>query len=156
MAKAWKIPYLDPEQNLRICLPRILRARFNEMNSYERRTIEGKDIDPLHDMRVAARRLQAVLKIVRAYFPAKKYRKEYTKLRTLIRALGEVRHYDVFIDGLEKYSEKLNEKDKKALDLLIIRQKALRELKRKLLVSYIKQLNRAGFKEKFSKFVLTA
>jgi CHAD domain-containing protein len=155
MAKARQIPNLDPEQNLKICLPKILSTRFSEMNSFERRTIEGKDIEALHNMRVASRRLQAVLKVFRAYFPSKKYSREYMKLKTLIRALGEVRHFDVLISHLEKYRETLNEKDRKTLDMLIVRQKSLRAAKRRALLSYIRLLNRTGYKEKFSNFILS-
>ena len=153
MAKARKIPYFNPEQPLNICLRKILRTRFNEMYSYEKGTIEGRDIEYLHDMRVSSRRVQAALKIFRGTFPNKKFKNVYLKLRTLIRALGEVRHYDVLIDMLIKYRTKLNEKDCKAFDLLIIRQNTIREQKRKVLINIMKQLEKSGFKEEFYKFI---
>lgn len=155
MAKAWKIPYLNHDQNLKICLPKILRTRFSEMNSYEKGTIEGKYIEALHNMRVSSRRLQAVLKVFRAYFPPKKYKREYTRLRNLIRSLGEVRHIDVFIDQLETYRDKLNEQDRKAIEMLIVRQNSLRTAKRKILIGYLKYLNKSGFKVSFAKFIST-
>jgi CHAD domain-containing protein len=123
------------------------------MYSYEKGTIEGEDIEFLHDMRVSSRRVQAALKIFRGVFPQKKFKQEYVKLRTLIRSLGIVRHYDVFIDMLEKYRDKLAETDKKAVELLIIRQRNSREAKRKELISYMKYLERIGFKESFEKFI---
>jgi len=153
MAKAWKIPYLNHEQALNICLRKILRTRFNEMYSYEKGTAEGKDIEYLHDMRVSSRRVQAAMKIFRGIFPKRKYRQIYPKLRTVIRSLGEVRHYDVFIDSLIKYREKLAEKERKAFDLLIIRQNTLREQKRKILINTLKQLEKSGFKEEFHRFI---
>jgi CHAD domain-containing protein len=153
MAKARKIPYFNPEQPLNICLRKILRTRFNEMYSYERGTIEGKVIEYLHDMRVSSRRVQAALKIFRGVLPKKKLKNVYIKLRTLIKALGEVRHYDVLIDMLIKYRNKLNNNDCKAFDLLIIRQNTIREQKRKVLINIIKQLEKTGFKEEFYKFI---
>ena len=153
MAKARKIPYFNPEQPLNICLRKILRTRFNEMYSYEKGTIAGKDIEYLHDMRVSSRRVQAALKIFRGAFPRKKFKNIYLKLRTLIRTLGEVRHYDVLIDMLVKYRNKLGDKERKAFDLLIIRQNTIREQKRKILINIIKQLEKSGFKEEFYKFI---
>ncbi len=156
MAKARKIPYFNPEQPLNICLRKILRTRFNEMYSYERGTIAGKDIEYLHDMRVSSRRVQAALKIFRGAFPNKKFKNVYLKLRSLIKALGEVRHYDVLIDMLIKYRNKLDYKERKAFDLLIIRQNTIREQKRKILINIIKQLEKSGFKEEFYKFMTDA
>lgn len=155
MAKARKIPYFNPDQPLNICLRKILRTRFNEMYSYEKGTIAGKDIEYLHDMRVSSRRVQAAMKIFRGAFPKRKFKPVYFKLRTVIRALGEVRHYDVFIDRLNKYRETLEEKDRKAFDLLIIRQNMIREQKRKILINTLKQIEKSGFKEEFHKFITT-
>ncbi len=155
MSKARKIPYFNPEQPLNICLRKILRTRFNEMYSYEKGTITGKDIEYLHDMRVSSRRVQAAIKIFRGAFPRKKFKQVYFQLRTTIRALGEVRHYDVFIDRLNKYREVLDEKDRKAFDLLIIRQNMIREQKRKILITTLKQIEKSGFKEEFHKFITT-
>jgi CHAD domain-containing protein len=156
MAKARKIPYFNPDQQVNICLRKILRTRFNEMYSYEKGTIAGTDIEYLHDMRVSSRRVQAAMKIFGDAFPKRKFRYVYTRLRTLIKALGEVRHYDVLIDMLNKYRNNLNDKERKAFDLLIIRQNTIREQKRKILLGTIKQLEKSGFKEEFHKFVITA
>jgi CHAD domain-containing protein len=153
MAKARKIPYFNPDQQVKICLRKILHTRFNEMYSYEKGTMAGEDIEYLHDMRVSSRRVQAAMKIFRGVFPGRKFRHVYMNLKTLIRALGEVRHYDVSIERLIKYREELNEHDRKAFDLLIIRQNTVREQKRKVLTDTMKQLEKAGFKEEFHKFI---
>lgn len=123
------------------------------MTEHEQGTLEGSDIEALHDMRVASRRVQAVFKMFRQVFPKKKFKAEYNELRMLIRSLGEVRDYDVFIDKLQKLKRDVADKDTRAFDLLIIRKKAEREEKRKLLVNHINQLNKAGYKEHFLNFV---
>jgi CHAD domain-containing protein len=153
MAKAWKIPGLDASKSVRDTLPKILRIRFNEMMSYEKGTIEGKDIDCLHDMRVSSRRLQAAMKIFHPVFPQRQFKQIYSRLRALIRMLGEVRHFDVFIGTLEKYREKLPEREKPSIDLLIVKQNSLRAKKRKILTVYLRQLESSGYKVKFSNFI---
>ncbi len=59
MARPWKIVDLEPDENLKVCLRKIAQTRFQETFSYEHGTIEGEDIEALHDMRVSARRLRA-------------------------------------------------------------------------------------------------
>jgi len=154
MAKARKIPYLNPNQPLGISLQKILRTRFDEMISFEEGTITGSDIEALHDMRVASRRVQAVLKIFRGAFPKKRFKDEYAEIRSLIQALGEVRDYDVFIDKIEKFKSEHTGDDKRAIDLLIIRKKTEREQKRKMLIQHINNLNKLGYKEHFYSFIV--
>jgi len=153
MAKARKIPYLNPDQSLSICLQKILRTRFDEMISFEQGTLLGEDIEFLHDMRVASRRVQAVLKIFRGAFPKSKFKPEYVQIRTLIRALGVVRDYDVFIDKIEKYKKSFKNHDNRALDLLIHRKKTQREEKRRIMIQTINGLNKIGYKENFMRFI---
>lgn len=124
------------------------------MISFEEGTIDGSDIEALHDMRVASRRVQAVLKIFRGAFPKKKFKSEYAEIRSLIQALGEVRDYDVFIDKIEKFKSEHAGEDKRAIDLLIIRKKAEREQKRKMLIQHINNLNKLGYKEHFYRFII--
>ncbi len=151
MAKPWKIPLLNPDENVSVCVKKILRTRFREMFSYERGAVEG-GIEALHNMRVSSRRLQSVLKIFRDCFPKKKYKAHYQKIRTLIRHLGCVRDYDVFMDTLETARKPLEEKHRKAIDLLIAKQKNLRLQERKNLLKEFKQLDAEGYKEKFFEF----
>ena len=155
MAKARKIPYLNPDQPLSICLQKILRTRFNEMISNEEGTLLGKDIEYLHDMRVSSRRVQAVMKIFRGAFPKRKFKAEYGKIRALIRSLGVVRDFDVFIDKIEKYKKGLKNQDNRALDLLIHKKKTQREEKRKIMIQTINGLNKMGYKESFVRFITT-
>lgn len=126
------------------------------MISFEEGTIKGDDIEFLHDMRVASRRVQAALKIFRAAFPKKAYKKEYEQVRLLIRSLGVVRDYDVFIDKLEKLRAASTALDNRALDMLIIRRKVERDAKRKIMIKTIAELNRTGYKENFMRFITTA
>lgn len=154
MAKARKIPYLNPDDPIISGVRKILRTRFEEMISFELDTLEGKNIEALHDMRVAARRLQAIMKIFRCIFPKKSFKKVYGELRQLIRILGEVRDYDVFIDRLENIA-KTGDYDRRAINLLIIRKQAEREEKRKNLRNIINELNKRNYKENFYRFIFS-
>lgn len=155
MAKAWKIPQLNTDDNVKICLKKILRTRFREMFACEKGTFEGTDSEALHDMRVSSRRLQSVLKIFTDCFPKKKHKTHYARVRCFIRSLGRVRDVDVIISMLEKSAKPLEQKDRKILDLMIARQKNMRLQERKNLLREFKLLEKERFKEKFLKFLET-
>ena len=68
---------------------------------------EGADIEYIHRMRVASRRLRAALPLFEPCFPKKQYRLWATELKKVTRALGEARDADVQIDFLRSYAKKL-------------------------------------------------
>lgn len=68
---------------------------------------EDKDIEYIHRMRVASRRLRAALPLFEPCFPKKQYRLWATEIKKVTRALGEARDVDVQIDFLRSYGKKL-------------------------------------------------
>ena len=156
MAKPWKIPYLNPGDKLKVCLPKILTTRIRETFSYEEGTIEGSDIEALHNMRVSTRRLQSTMKIFRDCFPQKKFKYHYRKIRRLLRLLGQIRDYDVFIDRLERYRQALPQRDRAAVELLIARQKNLRFKERRVLLRELRALREESYQHCFVQFVAEA
>jgi CHAD domain-containing protein len=156
MAKPWKIVDLDPSQSLKVCLCRIAETRLQEIFSYEDETIEGEDMEALHDMRVSARRLRAVLRIFRECFPKKKFKKQDEQLQALVRCLGSVREQDVFIELLLKYREALGSQEGQIIDLLIAREHTSRLTERRQMMRELRQLRRTGFSESFSQFLKEA
>jgi CHAD domain-containing protein len=71
---------------------------------------EGADIEYIHRMRVASRRLRAALPLFEPCFPRKQYRTFTSELRKVTRALGEARDADVQIEFLRSYAKKLKRK----------------------------------------------
>jgi len=153
MARPWKIVDLDPNENLRICLHKIALTRFQETFSYEQGTVKGEDIEALHDMRVGARRLRAILRIFRECFPKKKFKKHDEKLQGLIKSLGAVRERDVFIQLLEESRKSLTQREGRGVDLLLARERSTRLLQRKQLLAELRSLQRTRYAESFSEFL---
>jgi CHAD domain-containing protein len=87
-------------------LPALLDAFTREAAGVE----EAQDIEYIHRMRVASRRLRAALPLFRTCFPEKQYRKWMAELTKITRALGEARDADVQITFLQKLLKRL-EKD---------------------------------------------
>ncbi|MFA4876581.1 MAG: CHAD domain-containing protein [Methanoregula sp.] len=83
-------------------LPPRLEAFEKEMNGVR----EAKDIEYIHRMRVASRRLRAALPLFRECFPKKQYRRWMQEIANITRALGEARDADVQIAYLQKQIKK--------------------------------------------------
>ncbi|MFA4859798.1 CHAD domain-containing protein [Methanoregula sp.] len=67
---------------------------------------EAKDIENIHRMRVASRRLRAALPLFRQCFSKKKYLRWMQEITDITRALGEARDADVQIAFLQKQIKK--------------------------------------------------
>jgi len=67
---------------------------------------EAKDIENIHRMRVASRRLRAALPLFEDCFPKKSYRHWMEEIANITRALGEARDADVQIAFLQKQVRK--------------------------------------------------
>jgi CHAD domain-containing protein len=153
MARPWKIVDLDPNENLKTCLHKVALTRFQETFSYEQGTMKGEDTEALHDMRVAARRLRAVLRIFGACFPKKKFKKQDDTLKGVIRCLGSVRESDVFIDLLRKWRAGLTPREGRIIDQLIAREETGRLSSRKQLLSGLRRLQRTNYAGTFQQFL---
>jgi CHAD domain-containing protein len=156
MAKPWKILDLNPDENLKQCLHKIALTRFQETFSYESGTIKGEDVEALHDMRVAARRLRAVLRIFKDCYSRKKFKKHDARLQSLIRSLGLVREHDVFLASLDEYKKNLGGADRKVIDLLIARETTARIFHRRLVMRELKFLRTSKYADSFAAFVNTS
>src|SRR3954447_26325236 len=97
MAKAKPIPDLTAEQPYAEAAARIVSIRGAELTDEAQGVLDTGDIERVHDMRVATRRLRAALEIFEPCFPAKPYDQALTEVKRLADALGERRDRDVGI-----------------------------------------------------------
>ena len=77
----------------------------------------GDDPEELHDLRVAGRRLDAVLRQFQAFLPAE-FLKVRTTLKSVLTALGLARDLDVAIGELQIFHRKLPKSERAALEPL--------------------------------------
>jgi CHAD domain-containing protein len=83
-------------------LPPLLEAFAKEIEGVR----TSDDIEYIHRMRVASRRLRAALPLFRSCFPAKQYTRWMQEIATITRALGNARDVDVQIAFLVKYRKR--------------------------------------------------
>jgi CHAD domain-containing protein len=85
-------------------LPALLDAFTCEIDGVK----EAQDIEYIHRMRVASRRLRAALPLFISCFPEKQYRKWMQEITRITRALGDARDADVQISFLQKSLKKIH------------------------------------------------
>lgn len=118
MAGARKVE-LDCEGSFSQAAARVVRVRSREVFAHSRGVLDLEDVERVHDMRVATRRLRAALEVFEPCFPRKRHRKALKRVKALADALGERRDADVEIAMLEGLLGKAAEADRGALAGLI-------------------------------------
>lgn len=122
----------DPAvHHVRVLLDKRLRALLQ----HEPGTRSGADIEDLHQMRVAVRRMRAALKSARPLLDAGWSDGLRAELGWLGRALGPSRDLDVMIDRLRGETGTLPPAEQAAGDLLVGRLDAERDAARRAMVS---------------------
>ncbi|MBA3406480.1 MAG: CHAD domain-containing protein, partial [Solirubrobacterales bacterium] len=106
MAKAQDIE-VTPSEPYRQAAARIVRVRAGELLESADGVLDTRDIERVHDMRVASRRLRAVLEIFAPCFPPSEFKGVLRDVKQLADALGERRDPDVHIDALQSFSKTL-------------------------------------------------
>ena len=110
MAKAAHVP-LDPQAPFAEAAAVTVRVRTGELFAQAAGVLDVNDIEAVHDMRVATRRLRAVLEIFAPCFPAKRLKPVLRDVKLLADALGARRDPDVRIEELETLSNDLGVRD---------------------------------------------
>jgi triphosphatase len=108
---------VDPEAPIGAVARAVLRKHFSAMLAHEPGTRLGDDIEELHDMRVATRRLRAALSLFSDVLPASSERMR-EELGGIGSALGAVRDLDVQLEQLDGWLAALPDADRQSLDAL--------------------------------------
>jgi CHAD domain-containing protein len=144
---------ISPEDTLAEAGRKVWLFHFAEMLSHEEGTLLGENIEELHDMRVATRRMRSAFDVFgSAYEP--KVIKHYLKgLRAIGRVLGQVRDMDVIVEHAVNYQEKLENKEHTGLNPLLGAWKQSIETDRSKLKLHLQSESYHHFKHEFNCFL---
>jgi CHAD domain-containing protein len=134
----------------------ILVRQAEQVFSYEGAVLDGPGVETVHDMRVSARRLRAVLKIFRKAFDGPMLpmmKEQVAMLSGLIRTLGKVRDCDIMVRNLEGLGHLLVGESRVTLDELIWRQRVQRDAHAAILRETVRRLHATAAKGTFLAFV---
>jgi CHAD domain-containing protein len=100
VARAREVEF-DCDAPFAVVAARVVEVRSEEVFAQAEGVLDLGDVERVHDMRVATRRLRAALEIFAPAFPRKRHRKALKRVKALADALGARRDLDVEIELLE-------------------------------------------------------
>ena len=133
----------------------LLRFHFQRMLYHEPGARSGLNSEPVHDMRVAVRRMISALDVFGGAYKGKVRRWMTRELRVLEDVLGGVRDLDVNIAQAEIYLETLPWEARPDLEQLIVDWKDLRDNNRSRLLRYLDSSKYADFADRMLTFCET-
>lgn len=128
-----------------------MRLHFEHMVKNEAGARSGKDIEALHQMRVASRRLRAVLRCLGPFLPPKQVKRLRAALRRMTRALGPVRDLDVHLEMARRFRKTLSEDRRKTFEPLMKTWRNRRKAARQEMLDYLEGKPYESLKKVFRK-----
>lgn len=118
MARAREVE-LDCEGSFALAAVQVVEVRAAEVFEHSSGVLDLDDVERVHAMRVATRRLRAALEIFAPCFSHKRHRKALKRVKALADALGVRRDLDVEIELLASLEPEVADEDGEALAALI-------------------------------------
>ncbi len=119
MAKQREIEGISAGQPFAIAAAIVVETRAAEVLEHSDGVLDTAEIEAVHDMRVATRRLRAALEVFAPCFPAKQHRAILKEVKAIADALGDRRDRDVAITALERFAESIPRPDRPGISSLI-------------------------------------
>jgi exopolyphosphatase/pppGpp-phosphohydrolase len=102
--------------------------------------LEGSNIEGVHDVRVASRRLRAAMDVAKPAFPGKWYKSLHRTAKEITSALGEVRDRDVLLEALHADRSTATPVEQPGIDRLIERVECERTAARAEMERFLREL----------------
>jgi CHAD domain-containing protein len=125
----------------------LIGARWEEVWKAVPRAAEGTDIEGVHDVRVASRRLRAAMDVAAPAFPPSWYKPLHTLAKDITSELGEVRDRDVMLEYLTGERDAAPPNERPGIDRLIGRIERERVAARAEMERFLQELAERGLRE---------
>lgn len=124
MAKADQVEGLEAGDRFDVAARKVVAVRAQELFDHADGVLDTSDIERVHDMRVASRRLRAVLEIFAGAFDRRELEPLVRDVKALADALGARRDPDVQIAHFEALRAALPPADHAGVDVILERLRA--------------------------------
>ncbi|HZO71045.1 MAG TPA: CHAD domain-containing protein [Ktedonobacteraceae bacterium] len=124
---------------------RMLQERAEKMVSWRDEVLKHEDVEAVHKMRVASRRLRAVLDAYESICEPGRFKKVYRRVKKLADILGQARDTDVMIQNLQAQLAEVSNEEQTGMQWLIERLSAYRQAHQERLEAALKQLDKDKF-----------
>jgi CHAD domain-containing protein len=156
MAKARAIEGLGSDDPYAAAAAKVVAVRARELADHSRDVLDITDIERVHDMRVATRRLRAALEIFEPCFPEAQHQEALGEVKAVADALGERRDADVTIAALERFAAGLAAPDRPGVASLVEQMRAEQAEANAELEAFVQPRRLAALSERLSELVMEA
>ena len=153
MAKARRIHGLSATDPYAAAAARIVEVRVGELIDHAQGVLDVTDIERVHDMRVATRRLRAALEIFGPCYPRRDLKAATRQVKALADALGERRDRDVAISALHGIAKSMAAPDRPGIETLIVRLRAEQAAANEALARHVGAEQLASLRAQLSELV---
>ena len=148
MAKARAIPGLAEAKTFREAATRAVETRAEEVFEHREGVLDLSDVERVHDMRVATRRLRAAMEIFAECFPRKEHKRLLKEVKQLADVLGERRDRDVAIATLDKVAGDLTATERPGLKHLQDELREEQQAANEELGALVEEVDQGGLRER--------
>jgi CHAD domain-containing protein len=156
MAKARPIPELGEDDAFAAAAAKIVAMRTRELADEATGVLDVEDIERVHDMRVATRRLRAALEVFEPCFPKRRFRSTLKEVKALADALGERRDRDVTIAALIEFQAEIGAADRPGIRNLVERLRHEQAKANEGLAPYVTRARVTALRERLDELVAEA
>ena len=156
MAKARDVLGLRSEDPFGSVAARVVSVRADELIEHSEAVLDTSDVERLHDMRVASRRLRAAMEVFEPVFPRKRFRAALREVKAIADALGERRARDVSIIALETFGGALTAPDRRGVASLIDQLRAEQSLANERLAPFVNRRRLTDLRDRIAELVAVA
>lgn len=156
MAKAREIPGIDRDTPYALAAARVVRVRSAELIEHSRGVLDIADIERVHAMRVATRRLRAALEVFGTCFPKDQLKVALREVKATADALGERRDRDVTLDALAGFGQALAAPDRPGVASLAARLRAEQAQANEELAPFVDEARLSALRDRLEALVKAA
>lgn len=156
MSKAREIVGLDCQASAAEGIRLLLHTRVEEMCDLRDLALDWSDIEGVHDMRVASRRLRSALRDFKPFLSRRKHNRADDSIKRLADSLGAVRDKDVAIAALEKLAANATPDIAAGIEQFVAQRRLMRDDDRSALMAAIAEHQLDNLRREFEDAVEAA
>lgn len=126
---------------------RMLHERLEKFLEWPDEVLKNEDVEAVHKMRVASRRLRATLDAFESICDPKAFKRVYRNVKMAADGLGAARDTDVMIERLRGQLAHSSSDEQPGIDWLVERLQTFRQEKQSTLGHYLRELEKVDFKQ---------
>ncbi len=139
------VPEDEQEETFAHSGSRLLLERTHKMLEWRAEVLKHEDIEAVHKMRVASRRLRAVLDAYEMACDPKKFKRVYHQVKEIADILGKARDTDVMVANLQQQLAATPEEPQAGLQWLIHRLSTYRQAHQEKLEAFLQGVDENAF-----------